>query len=52
MDSDVATYEIDKLLKSLGDSRWNGAEALVALSASLQTARVLTSIVEAELGQF
>ena len=52
MHLDAETYGIDRLLKSISDSRWEGAEALVALISSLRTARVLTSIVDAELEQF
>lgn len=51
MHSDAETYEIDKLLKSMSDSRWEGVENYIALSASLRTARVLTFVVDAELEQ-
>ena len=49
MHLDAETYETDRLLKSISDSRWEGAENYIALSASLRTARVLTFVVDAEL---
>lgn len=51
MHLDAETYETDRLLKSISDSRWEGAENYIALSASLRTARVLTFVVDAELEQ-
>ena len=51
MHSDAETYEIDKLLKSMSDSRWEGVENYIALSASLRTARVLTFVVDGQLEQ-
>ena len=49
MHLDAETYEIDRLLRSISNSRWEGAENYIALSASLRTARVLTFVVDAEL---
>lgn len=51
MHLDAETYETGKLLKSISNSRWEGAENYIALSASLRTARVLTFVVDAELEQ-